>query len=360
MTSEVPDLGEFLSTDAAYRKLLDAERAKSEAKSESRILRKLLGEKEAELIRSHRELALYDRVWKAKPKWAVKHSAQRSQHSGTLVSILSDTHYGEVVDPREMDGENAYNMAIAESRTKRYFAKLIELPREYLHGITYDGIVLALGGDLVSGDIHDELTETNELSTYETIETVLPWLIAGVNSLVEAYGNVHIVSAPGNHGRRTRKPHAKRFSAENADTHIARLLAQSVTGATFDIPRSIDVNFSIYETHFTLEHGQKFRGGDGQVGALGPIKRGVLRKKHQTQAVHKPFDIMLLGHFHQLVVAPGQGFIANGALKGYDEYARGEHYVAEPAQQALFLVSPQHGVQASMPVLVSDRKDEGW
>lgn len=348
-----PDLEEFATTEQLHRKLLAAERARSDTSVELRLTKALLREAEQETARAHKELRLYDREWKAKPKWLrATNRAKVDNHRGTLVAVLSDTHYGEVVDSREMDGFNAYNMEIAEDRTRRYFEKLVSLPRDYLHGVTYDGIVLALGGDLVSGDIHDELTETNEMSTYETVETVLPWLMAGVSSLLDAYGQVHVVSAPGNHGRRTRKPHAKRFSSDNADTHIARLMAQRFTDVSFNIPRSQDASFKVYDTRFTLEHGQSFRGGDGQVGALGPIKRGVLRKKQQTQAEGNPFDVMLLGHFHQLVYAPGQGFIANGALKGFDEYARSAHFAPEPAQQALFLVTPEHGPSVSMPVIV--------
>jgi hypothetical protein len=360
--SELDDIYAEELPDDATRKVLRAEQAKAAAQRETRHTKALLQEAEEELDRAHHELALYDREWKAQPKWLSAGPRRKPEQRGTLVSILSDTHYGEIVDPAEMGGYNAYNLDIAKLRTKRYFEKLVELPEQYLAGIKYDGIVLALGGDIVSGDIHDELTETNEVGIYETVETVLPWLVEGITLLHSYYTSVHVVSAPGNHGRRTRKPHAKRFSADNADTHIARLLAQSITAkpVTFNIPRAMDASFGVYSTRFSLEHGQSFRGGDGQVGALGPIKRGVLRKKQQAQAEGSPFDVLLLGHFHQLVTAPGQGFIANGSVVGFAEYARGAHFAPEAAQQALFLVSPEHGVQAHMPVIVSDRSGEGW
>lgn len=350
----VDDLDEFVTAEQMHRRLLAAERAKSETAVELRLTKALLKEAEAETARAHKELSLYDREWKGKVRQTASKSA-KSDHRGTLVSILSDTHYGEVVDKREMGGSNAYNMEIAEQRTARYFDKLISLPQTYLTGVDVEGITVCLGGDIVSGDIHDELTETNELSTYETVETVLPWLLAGLTKLRERYPSVHVVSAPGNHGRRTRKPHAKRFSADNADTHIARLIAQTLgneDGYAFTIPRSLDADFTVYNTRFSLEHGQTFRGGDGQVGALGPVKRGVLRKKQSSQAEGNPFDVLLLGHFHQLVHAPGQGFIMNGSLVGYGEYARTLKFAPEPAQQALFLVTPEHSVSWAMPVIV--------
>jgi hypothetical protein len=60
-----------------------------------------------------------------------------------LVAFFSDAHFGEVVQPGELGGYNAYDLAIAEKRTRMFF--------ERLAGVEYDGIVLPLG-DLVSGD----------------------------------------------------------------------------------------------------------------------------------------------------------------------------------------------------------------
>lgn len=353
------DLEEFLEEAPALRKLLNAERKLSEARDENKGLRALVKEREEELTRAHRELDLFDREWTADPKW-LRPKRKAEQHGGTLVAMLSDTHYGEVVDAREMGGYNAYNLEIAERRTKRYFEKLLTLPNEYLAGVSYEGIVLALGGDLISGDIHDELVETNELSTLETVEVVLPWLKAGIEKLYEVYGNVHVVSVPGNHGRPTRKPKHKGYSPSNADSHIARLLATFTEGATFNVPRSTDVSFQVQGREFSMEHGHSAKGGDGQVGALGPVKRLVLRKKQQMQEEGQPFKYLLVGHFHQFVAAQGQGFVMNGSLKGYDEFARSFHFVPEPPQQALMLVTPEHGITVTMPILVGDRKTEGW
>jgi hypothetical protein len=69
-----------------------------------------------------------------------------------LVAFFSDAHFGEVVQPGELGGYNAYDLAIAEKRTRMFFERTITVARHYLAGVEYDGIVLPLGGDLVSGD----------------------------------------------------------------------------------------------------------------------------------------------------------------------------------------------------------------
>lgn len=344
------------------RKLL-ATRASLEAtkRDRDRTLR-ALKEKASELSDTLRELELYQSDLSDRPGW-MKAPVPTKGHHGTLVAFLSDTHFGEEVKPDEMAGFNAYDLRIAEGRLKRFFEKTIMISRDFLAGVKYDGIVLALGGDLVSGDIHEELVETNLLSTYETVEWAVPRIAAGIEMFAQEFGNVHVVSAPGNHGRNSKKTRHKRRSANNADTHISRLIGSQLASEkiTFDIPASTDVRFDVYGSSFSMEHGDDLRfSGTSEIGSLGPVKRGTLRKSNQARVEGHPFDYFLVGHFHQLVPAAPQGFVMNGSLIGYNEYARAGKFTPEPAQQALMVVTPEHGITVQAPVLVQSRSKEGW
>ena len=93
------------------------------------------------------------------PEWMTP--AKPKISAATLVVMLSDTHFDEVVKPEEMEGLNAYNREIAVIRLERWAQNVVKLARHYLAGVKYDGIVLLLGGDIFSGDIHEELKETN-------------------------------------------------------------------------------------------------------------------------------------------------------------------------------------------------------
>lgn len=309
-------------------------------------------------------------ILQPQPGWLKPSKAKSTKGRGTLVAFLSDLHAGEVVRPEEMGGANAYNLRIADLRLRRFFDKTIALSRDYFAGITYDGIVLNMGGDLVSGDIHDELQQTNELSVLDTALWVAPRLVSGIEAFAEMFGNVHVVSQPGNHGRDSKIPRFKGRSAHNADTHIARMVAMywsqknpSDQTVTFEIPETIDADFSVYGSRFSAEHGENFQKnnpGTAEIGSLGPVKRGSLRKARAKAQEGRPFDYMMVAHFHQLVYAPSQGFVMNGSVKGYDEFARGLALKPEPAQQALFVVDPDHGPTMFAPILLTDRKAEGW
>lgn len=331
-----------------------------------------LGEVTAERNRLAESLAAIQAVHDAtltltpEPDWLKPRKATKAQRV-SLVAFLSDLHAGEVVRPEEMGDFNAYNLRIADLRLQAFFEGIIRHSRDW--HLEYDGLVLNLGGDLISGAIHDELRETDELSVLDSTLWVAPRLVAGIEKLAELFP-IHVVSEPGNHGRDHKIPRYKGRSAHNADTHIARMLAlfweqrnPSANSVTFDIPETIDADFTVYRSRFSAEHGENYQRnnpGTAEIGSIGPVKRGSLRKGQAKSREGKPFDYFMVAHYHQLVFAPFQGFVMNGSVKGYDEYARGLALKPEPPQQVLFVVDPELGPTLNTPLNLMDRKAEGW
>lgn len=98
------------------------------------------------------------------------HIPRREKTSGlrdcTAVVLASDWHVEEEVDPESIAGRNQYNLEIAEQRIDRFFNSIIwnvQHQRSSKHLAIRD-MVLWLGGDLMSGYIHEELQEGNQLS----------------------------------------------------------------------------------------------------------------------------------------------------------------------------------------------------
>lgn len=298
------------------------------------------------------------------PEWlSPERAAKAKGHHGSLVACFSDFHVGEVVDPEEMGGYNAYNVEIAEQRVRRFFTRTIKLARDYLAGVEYDGIVVPCLGDNVSGDIHDEFRDTNGLTTWDSVLELVPWMERGLEMFLDEFGKVHVTSNPGNHGRDSVRPRYKKRAAHNADTAVIKMLAKKFEGVpeiTFDIPDGIFGNFQVYNTRFRTEHGDEAKGGGGIQGAMLPIALRTHRIRKQAEAEGNPFDILLMGHWHQLMLFTSKGFAVNGAGKGYDEYARGKGFEPELPQQSLLVVTPEHGIGAQMPIFVSKREEEGW
>jgi hypothetical protein len=181
------------------------------------------------------------------PRWLAPTKTKTAR--ATAVAMLSDCHFDEVVRPAEVDGTNAYNRSIAERRLKVWAEKVHELAHVRLAGHEWDGLVLMLGGDLFSGDIHDELRETNEDTS---LGSLLHWseqLCAAVALLADSFGKVHVPAVPGNHGRTTRKPRAKLRARTNFDWLLAKMIERHFASddrVTFAVPEAADHHLMIY------------------------------------------------------------------------------------------------------------------
>lgn len=296
------------------------------------------------------------------PKWTTK-KHPISEH-GCPTLMLSDFHWMEVVNPAEIFYTNQYNQEIAVQRFRRVIDKTIYLLRDKLKSTTkhpFPGIVVILGGDMVSGIIHPELQETNEGGPMEMMIDCADNLASGIRKLEAEFGHVWIVGVPGNHGRLTRKPMAKLNAVYNCDWGIYQMLERFLSDlhetVHFNCPPARDLTYKVEGHGYRLTHGDQFRGGDGIIGPLGPITRGDMKKRSMAMSLpcqDEEYDTLVMGHFHQLHMLHSR--IINGSLKGYDEYALSCNFAWEPAQQALWLTHRDYGPNHYMPVFAQDPK----
>ena len=293
------------------------------------------------------------------PTWLAPAKPKKS--SATLVVMLSDTHFDEVVVPEEVDFLNAYNRTIATMRLQKWTENIIKVSRHYLSGVTYDGVFLILGGDIFSGDIHEELHDTNADTMLGSLLYWSEQLTASISLLAEEFGKVHITSVVGNHGRTTRKPRMKLRVKTNYDWLVTKMIEryfEKDKRVTFQIPEGADSLVSIYGYGQLITHGDQASGGGGIGGIWPPIMRLKARKAQRYLATGSNFQTMWCGHWHQLVQTPS--LIINGSLKGVDEYAFINNFSFEQPQQALAIITPEHGITIQAPVFCIDRKKEGW
>lgn len=275
---------------------------------------------------------------------------------GVPILFGSDWHWGEVVKPSEIGGVNEYNLEIARARLARLIDTTVDLLTNHMVNPQYPGIVFALGGDMVSGDIHEELSVTNDMPMMPVVLDLVDHLYIAIKRLKEVFGKVFLPCVAGNHGRNTHKVRAKEFNYNSFDWLIYKQLDrlfQEDPDVVFYIPDGTDALVNIAGHRYCFTHGNQFRSfGDSMIGALGPVVRGDHKKRGRNAQVGQEYDTLVLGHFHQLMQM--KRVIMNGSLIGYNEYAYSNNFGYEPAQQALWLSHPRHGITFSMPVNVSD------
>lgn len=280
------------------------------------------------------------------PKWLAK----PVKASGKTVPVLftSDFQWGEVVKRDEVNGLNAFNKEIGKSRYQLLIEKAL-----LLGGGSPEGLVLLRGGDSISGDIHEELLRTNDLSSMEAVLSLAELEVAGIRRLQQHFKKVLVISVPGNHGRTTHKPMSKGYSIHSYDSLLTHLIAshlQGEKGIQFHHPASGDAYFSIFGQRFLLTHGDRIgsRGGQGFVGPAATILRGAHRVRQQYSQIGKPIDWLLLGHFHTPMMLPH--VIVNGTLVGFSEYAHTLRVEPNPPQQTMFHVHSEYGLTAYLPI----------
>jgi len=138
------------------------------------------------------------------PAWLTKPGSSKSA-PGVPTLFASDWHWGENVDPNQVNNVNSYNMKIAHKRAKKMIEVAIDLLNNHMVNPKYPGIVLALGGDMVSGDIHEELMATNDAEIMPVVIDLFGVLIWCISTLADHFGKVFVPCVGGNHGRNTHK-----------------------------------------------------------------------------------------------------------------------------------------------------------
>jgi len=302
---------------------------------------------DAEDIRSS-VLGLMDKP--LKPRIVIP--ARGALHGGgrSVILHLTDVHYGETVNIDEMDGVNSYGAKIARARIGRFFSRAASLCTEHWSGPPPEEVVLCLGGDLISGNIHAELAESNYPKVPATVREVGEIIAGGVGLLREHLGcPIRIYSVPGNHGRLTFKPTAKARAAMSLDllaTDFAEACcrAAGLNGVTFYQTQSPDAYFSTYSFNWLLNHGDTMgsRGGQGYIGPAATIVRGHRKLMDTAWRSGKAVNYLISGHFHTTLRTPF-GW-AGGSVVGYSEYARDIRADPEPAKQNMLVVHERNGV----------------
>ncbi len=292
------------------------------------------------------------------PEWLIKEGAAGMR--GMPSYFNSDLHYGEVVQPDEVNGLNEFNSEIAAKRIKRGVEVACDLAFNHMGKAKtkYPGIVYALGGDMISGDIHEELSVSNDRTPQQCINDLTDILAACVETFASRFGRVFVPCVTGNHGRSTRKPRMKGrvFTSHewNIYCNLVRAFKHS-KHVQFLVPNNTDARWQVYGHRYLLTHGDNLgvKGGDGIIGALGPIRRGEIKIRNSEAQVNRDFDTIIMGHWHQYITIPG--LIVNNSLKGYDEFARlALRAPWSRPSQALWFTHPEHGITAHWQVYVDD------
>lgn len=247
------------------------------------------------------------------------------------VALFSDAHIEETVKSASVMGLNEYNIKIAKERIEKYFANLVSC----LNTDKVEYLLFASLGDTISGFIHEELSQTNELTPLEATFEAQNLIYNGLKYICDntELKRIKFVGIVGNHSRVTNKiQHSNGYKMSYEWLMYKNIQKQAELEGLpieFDIPES---EMAIEDTsdgkRFLFIHGFQIKGsGNGTVCGIYP-SLGRLSLKYGK--VYKQ-DKIYLGHFHSCISIPNA--VVNGSIIGYNSYALTNGFAyEEPAQ----------------------------
>ena len=282
---------------------------------------------------------------------------------GVPMFLWSDFHIGERVDPEQVYGYNEFDINIAQGRVSRLVNKCIDLATNHVTHPDYEYAVVILGGDFVSGWLHEELVATDCCTPLQAVRYAVQMLTGALQRMTDAFKRLTVVCVPGNHGRLMKRPPAKLGAYQAFDWLIYSMLQDFFapdTRLSFIIPAEGDVVLNVAGTRYLIMHGHELgvKGGDGLIGSIGPMMRGRLKAGRSSASLGRDFDVLVLGHFHQSIWLPGSGLIVNNSLIGFSEYCKQMRFVATPPSQTMWFSHERYGPIRGDQIFLEDNVDK--
>ena len=255
-----------------------------------------------------------------------------------IVLLLADFHGGEEVSNDQCDGE--YNLEIMKNRIKQLYTSTMSIV--HAQSKRYRKINIVALGDMISGNIHEELKQNTAVSVQVLeVSKAIAELIRNLSAYFE---EVDFAGVVGNHGRLSKKPTAKDVH-DNFDWLVYSHV-EAYCSHLRNVKCDVTVNKNYYKTiqgkTFMFTHGDTVSGG----GSWTAIERSSQRwNENYMKKYNKPLNYIVMGHFHKQACWERNfgEIIMVGTLKGGDEYAQNRLGYTSSPQQMILSVHPRRG-----------------
>ena len=335
-------------------------------KGESRYWKKVA---EAAIKKEAKEGLLIDAIKKFTPSYKevkkYKHRKPTGKIKGnsvqSMIAPLTDTHIGDNVELEEMMGLNEYNIDIFNKRLYGWANQVVTLAELRRNSAEVGELIVPMLGDMISGDIHEELARTNN-------DHCMGQMIRGANLISQAlmfiaphFDKVRVPCVVGNHGRMTRKPPMKNkyMDWDYMLYQWVSVFCQNQKNIEFHIPKTFMTTINVCNRNILLAHGDFINGG----GSGTSINRGVSNMRNvlsfrkglkeeinniqdnSLESVPDNYDSALLGHFHRIdEIDIGTGAVhICGCMKGGDEFAMQRVQAINKPRQLVLYYHPKYG-----------------
>lgn len=277
-----------------------------------------------------------------KPVFEKKESAGAHE----MMLVLSDAHVPEIVDPKVTMGIE-YTPDIFAKRLVYLRDKVLRYRDLKSTNQPIKKLTVAQIGDMLSGDIHEELEVTNSMPVSETLVWMAYRLHEVYLEFAKTFPDVEVIVMPGNHGRLTKKPRFKE-GFNNWEYVLGQFVKALAHGAYHvTVPKSILHPHAVLGARVGLTHGHGVN-----VNSFAGIPFYSMRSRRDAiQALLRQLgapqlDLLVMGHWHSLMYweSTGCDLFINGSVIGGTEFSVGRMYAAAEPVQGLLTFHEKYGL----------------
>jgi hypothetical protein len=274
--------------------------------------------------------------------------AKGKRHAATMVVLLSDVHCEERVDPATVNGLNDYSLDVCHARLdelQERFFRLLEHERQLAD---IDRVVVWLGGDFISGHIHDDTAELAQLAPLAAKRWIGERLRGFIDTVSDNAQSVIVATNSGNHGRSTDK---LRIGTEmehsfEQDLYLVMQAEERRDNVQWQVGTGYlnYVNVDGFRIRFHHGHAVRYQGGIGGIHV--PLNKSIAAWDATERA-----DLTCLGHWHQFSWGRAGRYVSNGSVIGHSAYAvRIKASFEPPCQAAIVIDHGRNEVTKAMPL----------
>jgi len=269
----------------------------------------------------------------------------------TAVMQISDSHMGAVQMADEIEGFNEFNPDICERRSIKYVNRFIDWVGMHRSAYTLNDCAVLVTGDLIAGDIHDELKITNAFPSPVQVVRAAELLAKQIAMLAPHFNHVTVhFLVEDNHARLTKKPQMKEAGINSLNYVVgkmAEMYLKSHLNVEFNIYPLFEKVVTVSGRQYLISHGHKI------VGWMGipwySIERRVSKESMArmqiimndlNMAKQIGFHKYIFGHWHTPFESPLYACCAS--IQGCDAYDHSQGRFSLPSQSS-WMVHSKHG-----------------
>jgi len=270
----------------------------------------------------------------------IKTRAKPRPSKATAVLACSDWHYEERIDPATVNGLNEHSRSICRDRIASLTAKTLEQIEMFRSVHKVEKLIVWLGGDMITGAIHEELLETAECPPAQAVIEVSELIARMLETLDRSggfSGGIEVLCNDGNHGRTTKKLRIATRTGHSWEWTMYKMLATAFRNYPSMKWRVADGEQLIHKVQgrdWRWLHGDCIRYQGGVGGLTIPANKAISQWNKATPCYHTMF-----GHWHQRVIS--RWWTSNPCTIGWGPF--GQHIKAEyePPAQSLLIVDDE-------------------